>query len=92
MFKFKGQLRQRQFDPQMDHLVCFVPGMLILGAMDKTNTKRGRDYQLAKDLMETCYETYRRYPTGLSPEITRFDDLTNGFRIHAAHYILRPGI
>jgi hypothetical protein len=78
-------------DPQMDHLVCFVPGMLILG-VEKVSAHKNTHTELAKQLMRTCYETYARQASGLSPEITRFDDRENDFKVHASHYILRPGI
>jgi hypothetical protein len=102
ILKSIGQQRFTTFDPQMDHLVCFVPGMLILGRIfletsypqgsDKSNVKRLQHIELAKRLMETCYETYKRQPSGLGPEITRFDDKARDFKIRASHYILRPGM
>ena len=39
----------------MDHLVCFVPGMLALGAQGDT---AAADLRLAERLMETCYRMY----------------------------------
>jgi hypothetical protein len=80
-----GQLRGGGFDSHMDHLVCFVPGMLALGAQGNA-----RHMALARELMHTCYKTYERQPTGLGPEIAHFDssgDFTNAARF----YILRPG-
>lgn len=50
--------------------MCFLPGTLALavknGLPDKLMT-------LAEELMHTCYEMYRRMPTGLSPEIAHFN-------------------
>lgn len=36
------------------------------------------DLQLAEDLVRTCYEMYRRTPTGLAPEIVHFVDRSGG--------------
>jgi len=61
--------------PKMDHLVCFLPGTLALGAslIKTTHEKESREHmQLARDLMRTCVEMYKT-PTGLAPEITYFN-------------------
>ena len=51
---------------KMDHLACFVPGMLALGVhhgavKDAAKAKAYR--KLAVDLTETCYQMYARQPT-----------------------------
>lgn len=51
----------------MDHLVCFVPGLLALGAAHIPEV-REEHMALATKLMRTCYEMYSRQPTGLAPE------------------------
>lgn len=56
-------------DPQ-DHLVCFLPGTLALGAH---NGLPGDHMDLAVRLMETCYQMYKQMETGLSPEIAHFN-------------------
>ncbi|OAD79527.1 glycoside hydrolase family 47 protein, partial [Phycomyces blakesleeanus NRRL 1555(-)] len=53
-------------DSYMDHLTCFVPGMLAMGAKV---LDRPQDMILAKGLLETCVYMYRHTNTGLSPEI-----------------------
>jgi hypothetical protein len=65
-----------------------VPGMLGLGHSVLHNESH---LQLAKELMHTCYQMYVRNPTGLGPEIARFDVGYGDFRNFASHYILRPG-
>ena len=47
--------RTRTYNENMDHLVCFVPGMLALGAQGDT---AAADLRLAERLMETCYRMY----------------------------------
>ncbi|KAI8345311.1 glycosyl hydrolase family 47-domain-containing protein [Choanephora cucurbitarum] len=49
----------------MDHLTCFMPGMLAMGA--KT-FDQPEDLEIAKGLLETCVFMYRTTKTGLSPE------------------------
>ena len=73
---------------KMDHLVCFVPGMLALGAQHIPEVHDEHMAAAAK-LVETCYQMYARTKTGLSPEFVRFSargDMTVG----AAHNLLRP--
>jgi len=63
---------------KMDHLACFVPGMLALGAYTaKDGVGSGtanvqRDLQNAKALAYTCWQMYDRQKTGLAPEYVDF--------------------
>ena len=54
---------------KMDHLACFVPGMLALGA---DGDQALRYLTLAQQLMYTCVQMYFRQPTGLAPEYVWF--------------------
>jgi len=73
----------------MDHLVCFVPGMLALGALE---AHRKSDLELAKQLMHTCNQMYTQQSTGLGPEIADFSAnwSKGGVTNRAKHYLLRP--
>ncbi|XP_030598628.1 endoplasmic reticulum mannosyl-oligosaccharide 1,2-alpha-mannosidase [Archocentrus centrarchus] len=66
---FVGELSHNRFNPKMDHLVCFLPGTLALGAH---NGLPGDHMDLAVQLMETCHQMYKQMETGLSPEIVHF--------------------
>uniref|UniRef100_A0A1A8LIZ7 alpha-1,2-Mannosidase n=2 Tax=Nothobranchius pienaari TaxID=704102 RepID=A0A1A8LIZ7_9TELE len=66
---FVGELTHNGFNPKMDHLVCFLPGTLALGAH---NGLPGDHMDLAVQLMETCHQMYQQMETGLSPEIAHF--------------------
>ncbi|KAM9325886.1 endoplasmic reticulum mannosyl-oligosaccharide 1,2-alpha-mannosidase [Gastrophryne carolinensis] len=66
---FVGELSHGHFSPKMDHLVCFLPGTLALGAH---NGIAGDHMNIATSLMETCYQMYKQMETGLSPEISHF--------------------
>uniref|UniRef100_H3BCL8 alpha-1,2-Mannosidase n=1 Tax=Latimeria chalumnae TaxID=7897 RepID=H3BCL8_LATCH len=67
---FVGELAHGHFSPKMDHLVCFLPGTLALGAHHGLSAEH---MELAKALMETCYQMYVQIETGLSPEIVHFN-------------------
>eukprot|EP00054_Salpingoeca_dolichothecata_P033815 m.268074 g.268074 ORF g.268074 m.268074 type:complete len:658 (+) comp35434_c0_seq1:75-2048(+) len=78
--------------PKMDHLVCFLPGALGLGAANGLDPKY---MQAAKDLAYTCNQMYARMETGLAPEIVFFntdpaktEDIT--VKDADAHNLLRP--
>ncbi|CAI5794472.1 endoplasmic reticulum mannosyl-oligosaccharide 1,2-alpha-mannosidase isoform X2 [Podarcis lilfordi] len=76
-----------------DHLVCFLPGALALGAH---NGLPADHMALAVELAETCYQMYAQVETGLSPEIVHFNMHAQKDRkdveIKAAdrHNLLRP--
>jgi len=64
-------------EDKMDHLVCFVPGMLALGAYTAAGTGAGeehaaRDLTNAKALAYTCFQMYERMATGIAPEFVTF--------------------
>nr|XP_033817440.1 endoplasmic reticulum mannosyl-oligosaccharide 1,2-alpha-mannosidase [Geotrypetes seraphini] len=67
---FVGELAHNRFSAKMDHLVCFLPGTLALGAH---NGLAAEHMDLAKALLETCYQMYTQIETGLSPEIVHFN-------------------
>lgn len=56
--------------PFQDHLVCFLPGTLALGAHHGLPADH---MALARALMDTCYQMNRQMETGLSPEIVHFN-------------------
>ncbi|KAK1279710.1 Mannosyl-oligosaccharide 1,2-alpha-mannosidase MNS3 [Acorus gramineus] len=71
------------FSPKMDHLVCFLPGTLALGATKGITKKKALEanlltledvgnLNLAEDLAKTCFEMYAVTSTGLAPEIAYF--------------------
>ncbi|KAB2571563.1 Endoplasmic reticulum mannosyl-oligosaccharide 1,2-alpha-mannosidase [Lasiodiplodia theobromae] len=69
--------------PKIDHLVCFLPGTIALGATEGKTLAEARqspswgkkqedDMELARELMKTCWGMYKVTATGLAPEITYF--------------------
>lgn len=80
------------FSPKMDHLVCFLPGTLMLAVQNGLDKKYE---QFAKDLLETCVQMYKRMPTGLSAELVYFNQGPSKHediqvRPLDAHCLLRP--
>ncbi|KAL4921546.1 glycoside hydrolase [Aspergillus aurantiobrunneus] len=70
--------------PKMDHLACYLPGAIALGAtggIPLSEAKKSPEWTLrhdeeillAKELTKTCWATYLGTKTGLSPEIAYFD-------------------
>lgn len=73
-----------ELNPKMDHLVCFMPGTIALGATEglplavakKSKTwgkKQEEEMELARELMKTCWGMYKASATGLAGEITHFE-------------------
>ena len=54
---------------KMDHLACFVPGMLALGATTGavSASRASAHMALADELLDTCCAFYSATPTGLAP-------------------------
>ncbi|KAK6362723.1 mannosyl-oligosaccharide alpha-1,2-mannosidase [Orbilia blumenaviensis] len=92
--------------PKMDHLVCFMPGNILLGATNGTTVSEARkspnwgpreeeDLKLSKELMRSCYEMYNVTATGLAPEIAFFNMDDSGkedivIKSQDAHNLQRP--
>ena len=82
---------------KMDHLVCFMPGTMALGAYTDPqglqSPRAQRDLAVAKALMYTCREMYNRTTSGISAEYVEFiaghaEDFIPGR--NAQYFLLRP--
>ncbi|CAJ2513348.1 Uu.00g014670.m01.CDS01 [Anthostomella pinea] len=82
--------------PKMDHLVCFMPGTIALGAtgglteaeakkLPTWSKKNEADMELARELMQTCWGMYKWMATGLAAEITYFNVANPPPRASAPH-------
>ena len=78
-----GKLQNGELRPTMDHLSCFMPGLLILTIIELGDDpspdpslgwggRSGGLFQLANKTLQTCVDTYKT-PTGLSPENVIFN-------------------
>ncbi|KUJ22367.1 family 47 glycosyl hydrolase [Mollisia scopiformis] len=74
---------QGTLSPKMDHLVCFMPGTIALGAtgglpekeakkLSTWNKRKDEEMNLARELTQTCWGMYKVMATGLAPEIAHF--------------------
>lgn len=83
-----GQVR---FRAKMDHFACYIPGAIVVGldglAKDETE-RRSRWEWFAEQLAVTCFEMYRRSPSGLAGEHVRLGE-RDEWRM-AGGYELRP--
>ncbi|KAH8416706.1 hypothetical protein KR222_009822, partial [Zaprionus bogoriensis] len=80
------------FKPKMDHLTCYLPGTLLLGHQ---NGMPDSHLMLARDMMDTCYQTYIKQPTQLAAEISYFalndkEESDIYVKPNDAHNLLRP--
>jgi len=78
---------------KFDHLLCFLPAMLSLGASTKyptgsKNIKHDRDQRLARELLDGCAAIYNESKTNLSPDTGYFR--SSKFFTHDPSYYLRP--
>jgi len=76
-----------------DHLLCFLPAMLSLGASTKyptgsKNIEHDRDQRLARELLDGCAAIYNGSKTNLSPDTGSFRSAN--FVTHDPSYYLRP--
>jgi len=75
---------------EMEHLTCFVPGWLALGAHTPQGEQSRKDWmELAESIATTCWQMYEKQPTGIGPERVKamMMDLS---RTNTKEYILRP--
>jgi len=74
----------KNLSPKMDHLVCFMPGTIALGATgglteagarksSSWGKKQEEEMRLARELTKTCWGMYKVMATGLAPEISYFN-------------------
>lgn len=90
--KYFADLRYERLDHKMDHLACFSGGMLALGSQSLPDDRKEHYMTLAKDIGNTCHESYQRSATKLGPETFRFtDDIeAKAIKQNEKYYIQRP--
>jgi len=74
------------YTPEMEHLMCFVPGWLALGA---NGPNRSGIMETAEALAYTCWQMYQRQPTGIAPERVKAETMDLS-KTNTREYILRP--
>ncbi|PRP89119.1 hypothetical protein PROFUN_01839 [Planoprotostelium fungivorum] len=82
---FIGEFDNGKIIKEMDHLACYVPGMLALGA---TGDDRESHMTMAESLGRACIQLYMDQATGIGPERIAFDE--EGYKVLSSRYLLRP--
>ena len=91
---YVAELRGGKQSTKMDHLVCFLPGLLALGYWHGANS--AAELRMAEELLDTCVGFYKNTPTGLAAEISYLNVEEKGeygtfdVKDADAHNILRP--
>jgi len=69
-----ADINNGKIDAKMDHLVCFLPGLLALGVEEGVveGEEAEKHMNLAKEVMRTCYESYVLQATKIGPEFMVF--------------------
>uniref|UniRef100_A0A0R3RFS0 alpha-1,2-Mannosidase n=1 Tax=Elaeophora elaphi TaxID=1147741 RepID=A0A0R3RFS0_9BILA len=89
------ELKGKREVHKMDHLACFVVGLLALEALNENDVKKRNDtLKLAEEIANTCHESYIRTATGIGPESFRFTNEVEvmAMRDSEKYYILRPEV
>lgn len=81
-------VRKNRHDLIMEHLACFVPGLIALDIYIHPTDKDEENLQYAKSLAYTCYQMYMRQKTHLSPESVKFNN--GDMEVKFAYNLLRP--
>lgn len=74
--------------------MCFSGGLLALASKTLKNDVSDRYLQVAKEITNTCHESYIRTATKLGPESFRFTEgvEARALKTSEKYYILRPEV
>jgi mannosyl-oligosaccharide alpha-1,2-mannosidase len=93
-----GDYNSARLVKKMDHLACFSGGLLAYTSVSvkKLNKYEKTKYlNLAKDITNTCHESYIRTPIHIGPESFHFerpDTEAMAIKNEEKYYILRPEV
>eukprot|EP00928_Gymnodinium_smaydae_P038596 TRINITY_DN26599_c0_g1_i1.p1 TRINITY_DN26599_c0_g1~~TRINITY_DN26599_c0_g1_i1.p1 ORF type:complete len:670 (+),score=97.09 TRINITY_DN26599_c0_g1_i1:177-2186(+) len=93
---YVAEENNHRIDHKMDHLACFVGGMLVYGARTLPGEEVDAKWEeTAAGITETCFQMYHRQPSHLAAEASALrPDHESGRDLevwnNAAHYLLRP--
>ena len=98
-FAYFGEFKSGyRLEKKMDHLGCFIGGLLGMTAkyVNTLSTSERDEYlDLAKNITNTCHESYIRTPTHLGPEAFHFERMDQeavSVKDNEKYYILRPEV
>ena len=90
-----GDLKSGRLEKKMGHLACFTGGLLALTSINVDKSSSESLMSLAKNITNTCHESYTRSHTRIGPECFHFerDDLEAiSIKSNEKYYILRPEV
>ncbi|CAH1975273.1 unnamed protein product [Acanthoscelides obtectus] len=89
-----AELKFDRLEHKMDHLSCFSGGLLGLASKTLKNDQSQRYMDVAKQITNTCHESYDRSNTKLGPEAFRFTEgaEARAMKTSEKYYILRPEV
>uniref|UniRef100_A0A915AN77 alpha-1,2-Mannosidase n=1 Tax=Parascaris univalens TaxID=6257 RepID=A0A915AN77_PARUN len=90
-----AELKGSRVEHKMDHLACFIGGLFALQSMNEDSLEqRDKALNLAKQIGNTCHESYIRSAVGIGPESFRFTPDVEAVAIseREKYYIQRPEV
>lgn len=89
-YVFIASIEKDRLRLTMEHLTCYTGGLFALAAKTEIHKNSSAYLKLAKEITQTCHESYIQTPTGLGPETFSFgtaDKIVGG---GSNFYALRP--
>lgn len=71
---YVAEMKYDRLEHKMDHLACFIAGLIALGGQSLDQTRKQHFVELGSELAHTCHESYERTATKIGPESFRFTD------------------
>ncbi|XP_049821507.1 mannosyl-oligosaccharide 1,2-alpha-mannosidase IA-like isoform X1 [Aethina tumida] len=89
-----AELKFDRPEHKMDHLGCFSGGLFALASHTLKNSMSDKYMEIAKNITNTCHESYDRSATKLGPEAFRFTEGSEARALKSSekYYILRPEV
>ncbi|VDK48704.1 unnamed protein product [Anisakis simplex] len=90
-----AEMKGTRVEHKMDHLACFIGGLFALESMNEDSLAGKNDaLDLAKQIGNTCHESYIRSAIGIGPESFRFTSDIEAVAVsdREKYYIQRPEV
>ena len=89
-----AEKKSNTLEHTMHHLACFAAGLYGHAAMEVQNDNSERWMDLAKEIINTCHESYIRAETKLGPDVMKFTDSVEarGIKEGDKKFIQRPEV
>lgn len=95
---YVGEYKSGRVEKRMDHLACFSAGLFSMTAHEVDSldaNEKSLFMNLAKNITNTCHESYIRSPTHIGPEAFHFERPETeamALKQNEKYYILRPEV